>query len=102
LFEKLLFKCVILTAEHNFFLINLFVKRIKSALELEESEVNGTTSQEEKTQFAVPVFFARPQLGDINRKNWTYLTNEVCNLLIYRFKILTLSQRLDLFFCVKT
>ncbi|KAM4562684.1 microtubule cross-linking factor 2 isoform 2-T2 [Odontesthes bonariensis] len=50
--------------------------RIKSTLELEGSEVNGTTSQEEKTQFAVPDLFTCPQLGDITGKNWTYLANE--------------------------
>ncbi|XP_068997666.1 microtubule cross-linking factor 2 isoform X1 [Embiotoca jacksoni] len=50
--------------------------RIKSALELEGAQVNGAANREEKIQFADPPLFIRPELGDINRKNWTYLTNE--------------------------
>uniref|UniRef100_A0A3Q1GDP4 Microtubule crosslinking factor 2 n=1 Tax=Acanthochromis polyacanthus TaxID=80966 RepID=A0A3Q1GDP4_9TELE len=50
--------------------------RIKSPLELEGPEVNGAANQEEKTQFAVPPLFMRPEPGHITRKNWTDLTDE--------------------------
>ncbi|XP_054868673.1 protein SOGA1 isoform X2 [Amphiprion ocellaris] len=48
--------------------------RIKSTLE--GPEVNGAANQEEKTQFAVPPLFIRPEPGHITRKNWTDLTDE--------------------------
>ncbi|XP_068589924.1 microtubule cross-linking factor 2 [Cebidichthys violaceus] len=44
--------------------------RAKSTSELDGPEVNGGANQEERIQFAVP------ELGDLTRKNWTYLTNE--------------------------
>ncbi|XP_030278088.1 protein SOGA1 isoform X1 [Sparus aurata] len=50
--------------------------RTKSTSELDGPEVNGTANQEERTQFAISPFFIRPELGDLTRKNWTYLTNE--------------------------
>ncbi|KAM9350316.1 microtubule cross-linking factor 2 [Symphorus nematophorus] len=50
--------------------------RTKSTSDLDGSEVNGTANQEEKIQFAVPSLFTRPELGDLTKKNWTYLTNE--------------------------
>uniref|UniRef100_UPI003AB03B4D microtubule cross-linking factor 2 n=1 Tax=Centroberyx gerrardi TaxID=166262 RepID=UPI003AB03B4D len=51
--------------------------RTSSMSELEDLEVNGTANQEEKTPFAVPPpLLIRPELGDITRKNWTYLTND--------------------------
>ncbi|KAL3974178.1 homeobox protein HoxA/B/C/D4 [Sarotherodon galilaeus] len=52
------------------------VKRIKSTLELECSEVNGTANQGEKIQLAAPPLFIPSDLGDNTRKNWTCLTNE--------------------------
>ncbi|XP_008301700.1 protein SOGA1-like, partial [Stegastes partitus] len=48
--------------------------RIKPTLE--GPEVNGAAHQEEKTQFAVPPLFIRPEQGHITRKNWTDLTDE--------------------------
>ncbi|XP_035512358.1 LOW QUALITY PROTEIN: protein SOGA1-like [Morone saxatilis] len=50
--------------------------RTKSTSELDGPEVNGTANQEEKIQFAVQSLLIRPELGDLTRKNWTYLTNE--------------------------
>ncbi|XP_070823855.1 microtubule cross-linking factor 2 isoform X1 [Chaetodon trifascialis] len=50
--------------------------RTKSTSELDGPEVNGTANPEEKIQFAVPPLLIRPGPGDLNRKNWTYLTNE--------------------------
>uniref|UniRef100_A0A3B4UNA1 Microtubule crosslinking factor 2 n=1 Tax=Seriola dumerili TaxID=41447 RepID=A0A3B4UNA1_SERDU len=50
--------------------------RTKSTSELDRPEVNGAADQEEKIQFAVPPLLIRPELGDLTRKNWTYLTNE--------------------------
>ncbi|XP_026188256.1 protein SOGA1 isoform X2 [Mastacembelus armatus] len=50
--------------------------RTRSTSELDSPDINRTASQEEKTQFAVPPFLIRPELGDLTRKNWTYLTNE--------------------------
>ncbi|XP_031724646.1 protein SOGA1 isoform X2 [Anarrhichthys ocellatus] len=44
--------------------------RTKSTSALDGPEVNGGANQEERIQFAVP------ELGDLTRKNWTYLTNE--------------------------
>ncbi|XP_033484954.2 microtubule cross-linking factor 2 isoform X1 [Epinephelus lanceolatus] len=44
--------------------------RTKSTSELDVPEVNGAANQEER------IHFAAPQLGDLTRKNWTYLTNE--------------------------
>ncbi|XP_074500773.1 microtubule cross-linking factor 2 isoform X1 [Sebastes fasciatus] len=44
--------------------------RTKSTSDLDGPEVNRTANQEERIQFAVP------ELGDLTRKNWTYLTNE--------------------------
>ncbi|XP_078110652.1 microtubule cross-linking factor 2 isoform X1 [Sander vitreus] len=44
--------------------------RTKSTSELNGAEVNGTANQEARIQFAVA------ELGDLTRKNWTYLTNE--------------------------
>ncbi|XP_070695715.1 microtubule cross-linking factor 2 [Pempheris klunzingeri] len=49
--------------------------RTKSTSELAGPEVNGTANQE-SIQFVVPPLLIRPQLGDLTRKNWTYLTNE--------------------------
>lgn len=73
------FELAILKAEHDFsFLINSFLllsmQRTKSTSELDGPEVNGTANQEERIQFAPP------ELGDLTRKNWTYLTNEVKKL----------------------
>ncbi|TKS77260.1 Protein SOGA1 SOGA family member 1 [Collichthys lucidus] len=48
----------------------------KSTPELDGPEVNGTANQEEKIQSAVPPLLICPELGDLTRKNWTYLTNE--------------------------
>ncbi|XP_028265162.1 protein SOGA1 isoform X2 [Parambassis ranga] len=50
--------------------------RMKSTLELEGSEVNGTANREEKIHFATLPLSNHLELGDITRKNWTYLTNE--------------------------
>ncbi|XP_040922066.1 protein SOGA1 isoform X2 [Toxotes jaculatrix] len=50
--------------------------RTKSTPELDGSDVNGAANQEEKIQFAVPSLLICPELGDLTRKNWTYLTNE--------------------------
>uniref|UniRef100_A0A4W6E4D5 Microtubule crosslinking factor 2 n=1 Tax=Lates calcarifer TaxID=8187 RepID=A0A4W6E4D5_LATCA len=50
--------------------------RTKSASELDGSEVNGAANQEEKIQFAIPPLLVCPELGDLSKKNWTYLTNE--------------------------
>uniref|UniRef100_UPI0037E99624 microtubule cross-linking factor 2 n=1 Tax=Semicossyphus pulcher TaxID=241346 RepID=UPI0037E99624 len=50
--------------------------RTKSTAELDGLEVNGTANQEENIQFAALPLFNRPELGDLTRKNWTYLTNE--------------------------
>lgn len=50
------------------------MKRTKSTSDLDGPEVNRTANQEERIQFAVP------ELGDLTRKNWTYLTNEVNTL----------------------
>ncbi|TMS15767.1 Protein SOGA1 [Larimichthys crocea] len=50
--------------------------RTKSTPELDGPEVNGTANQEEKIQSAVPPLLICPELGDLSRKNWTYLTNE--------------------------
>lgn len=74
-------------AKHKFsFLISSLVKRIKSTLELECSEVNGTANQGEKIQLAAPPLFIPPSdLGDNTRKNWTCLTNEVNSLLIQSY-----------------
>ncbi|XP_029136425.2 microtubule cross-linking factor 2 [Labrus bergylta] len=49
--------------------------RTKSTSELDVPEVNGTANQE-KIQFADSPLFIRSELGDLSRKNWTYLTNE--------------------------
>lgn len=48
--------------------------RTKSTSDLDGPEVNGTANREEK--FLVPPLLIRPELGDLTRKNWTYLTNE--------------------------
>lgn len=53
---------------------------MKSTLELEGTEVNGTANQKEKLHFAALPLSNHLELGDITRKNWTYLTNEVSNL----------------------
>jgi len=50
------------------------MKRTKSTSELDSPEVNGRANQEERIEFAVP------ELRDLTRKNWTYLTNEVNKL----------------------
>ncbi|XP_047433610.1 protein SOGA1 isoform X2 [Mugil cephalus] len=50
--------------------------RLKSTLGLDGPELNGTANQEEKTQCSVPPVLVHPEMGDISRKNWTYLTNE--------------------------
>ncbi|XP_034001006.1 protein SOGA1 isoform X3 [Trematomus bernacchii] len=44
--------------------------RAKSTSELSGAEVDGSANQEQRIQFVVP------SLGDLTRKNWTYLTNE--------------------------
>lgn len=73
-------------AKHKFsFLISSLVKRIKSTLELECSEVNGTANQGEKIQLAAPPLFIPSDLGDNTRKNWTCLTNEVNSLFIQSY-----------------
>lgn len=59
------------------------MKRTKSSSELDGPDVNGATNREEKVQFEVPPLLIRPELGDLTRKNWTYLTNEVNNLVLY-------------------
>ncbi|XP_070766619.1 microtubule cross-linking factor 2 [Enoplosus armatus] len=48
----------------------------RSPSELDGPEVNGTANQEEEIQFTVPPLFICPKLGDLTRKNWTYLTSE--------------------------
>lgn len=53
------------------------MKRTKSRSELDGSEVNGTANQEDNIQFAVLPLLIHPEMGDLSRKNWTYLTNEV-------------------------
>ncbi|KAM3871928.1 microtubule cross-linking factor 2 [Diretmus argenteus] len=51
--------------------------RTKSMSDLEDLQVNGTANQEEKSPLAVPPpLLIHPELGDVTRKNWTYLTNE--------------------------
>ncbi|XP_047196141.1 protein SOGA1 [Hippoglossus stenolepis] len=50
--------------------------RTKSTSELDGPEVNGAANREEKTQFIVPHLLIGPELVDLPRKNWTYLTNE--------------------------
>ncbi|XP_029363046.1 protein SOGA1 [Echeneis naucrates] len=50
--------------------------RTKSTPTLDGPEVNGAANQEEKILFALPSHLIRPGLGDLTRKNWTYLTNE--------------------------
>ncbi|CAN9515731.1 unnamed protein product [Ophioblennius macclurei] len=50
--------------------------RVKSTLELDSSEINGTANQEEKPRFSVPPLFIHSELSDITKKNWTYLNNE--------------------------
>ncbi|GLD45498.1 protein SOGA1-like protein [Lates japonicus] len=50
--------------------------RTKSTSELDGSEVNGAANQEEKIQFAIPPLLVCPELDDLSKKNWTYLTNE--------------------------
>ncbi|XP_071331388.1 microtubule cross-linking factor 2 isoform X2 [Trachinotus anak] len=50
--------------------------RTKSTSELDGPEVNGAANQEEKIQFSIPPLLICPELGDLTRKNWTYLTNE--------------------------
>lgn len=81
-------KFVISKAEHSFSSVfssplYFFMKRTKSASELDGSEVNGAANQEEKIQFAIPPLLVCPELGDLSKKNWTYLTNEVNNLYFY-------------------
>ncbi|KAM3617202.1 uncharacterized protein V6R79_003284 [Siganus canaliculatus] len=49
--------------------------RTKSTPELDVPEVNGPVHQE-KIQFGVLPLLIRPDLGDLTRKNWTYLNNE--------------------------
>ncbi|XP_068454216.1 microtubule cross-linking factor 2 isoform X2 [Clinocottus analis] len=44
--------------------------RTKSTSALDGPEVNGRADQKDRFQFAAP------ELGDLSRKNWTYLTNE--------------------------
>lgn len=61
------------------------MNRTKSTSELDGPEVNGTANREEKIQFAFPTLLIRPELGDLTRKNWTYLTNEVNKLGFYTF-----------------
>lgn len=39
---------------------------------MEDPDCNKTESQEEKT------FDARPEVDHMVKKNWTYLSNEVC------------------------
>lgn len=51
--------------------------RTKSTSELDGPEVNGTADQKDKIKFAVLPLLIHSDLGDITRKNWTYLTNEV-------------------------
>lgn len=50
--------------------------RVKSMLELDGSEVNGTANQEETPHFSAPHLFSRSELSDNAKKNWTYLNNE--------------------------
>ncbi|XP_029974311.1 protein SOGA1 [Salarias fasciatus] len=50
--------------------------RVRSALELDSSELNGAANQEDKPHFSVPPLLIRSELSDINKKNWTYLNNE--------------------------
>lgn len=61
------------------------MKRIKSTLELECSEVNETANQGEKIQLAALPLFIPADLGDNTRKNWTCLTNEVNSLFIQSY-----------------
>ncbi|XP_044066244.1 protein SOGA1 isoform X3 [Siniperca chuatsi] len=51
--------------------------RTRSTSEMDGPEVNGTAIQEEKIQFTVLPLLIRPELGDLTRKNWTYLTSEI-------------------------
>ncbi|XP_053173363.1 protein SOGA1 [Scomber japonicus] len=48
--------------------------RTKSTSDLDGPEVNGAANRKEK--FSVPPLLSHPELGDLTRKNWTYLTNE--------------------------
>ncbi|KAM7404402.1 hypothetical protein PAMP_011747 [Pampus punctatissimus] len=48
--------------------------RAKSTSDLVGLEVNGTAKREKR--FSVPPLVSHPELSDITRKNWTYLTNE--------------------------
>ncbi|KAK0153236.1 Protein SOGA1 [Merluccius polli] len=51
--------------------------RAKSMSELQNPEINGLASQEERSLFTAPaLFLIRSELGDITGKNWSYLTNE--------------------------
>jgi hypothetical protein len=46
--------------------------------ELQNPEINGLATQEERSlSKAPPSFLFRPEFGDITGKNWSYLTNEV-------------------------
>ncbi|CAB1336300.1 unnamed protein product, partial [Coregonus sp. 'balchen'] len=67
---------------------NQFIKSVPSMLEglleacpfLPGQEVNGTANEEgEKDQpnIQAPAFLAHTDLGDLTRKNWKYLTNEM-------------------------
>ncbi|XP_034027626.1 protein SOGA1 [Thalassophryne amazonica] len=51
--------------------------RMNSTSELHSPEVNGTDDQFKKFQLAVLPLLIRPQLDDLTRKNWSYLTNEI-------------------------
>ena len=71
----------------NSFLL-LSMQRTKSTSDLGGPEVNGTANQEERIQFAAP------ELGDLTRKNWTYLTNEVikCELFFVFYTFIHLTR----------
>ncbi|CAL8363951.1 unnamed protein product [Lota lota] len=51
--------------------------RAKSMSELQNPEINGLATQEERSlSTAPPSFLFRSEFGDITGKNWSYLTNE--------------------------
>nr|XP_020479243.1 protein SOGA1 isoform X2 [Monopterus albus] len=50
--------------------------RTNSTSELDDLDVNGTANQEGKIHFEGPPLPIHPEMCDLTRKNWTYLTNE--------------------------
>lgn len=56
-----------------------YMKRTKSTSELDDSEVSKAANPN-KIQCGFWPVLIHPELSDLTRKNWTYLTNEVSNL----------------------